>query len=303
MMAEQVQQRTDLQDLRCDKNFAGPSVTSVEDSVGLSASAIRTQLGRLQSSSTFAASCRLVAFLRFVVDETVGGRSASLKEAVIGFTVYERDPPYDPRIDSTVRVEARRLRRKLKEYYDTEGRSDPVKIDLPTGRYIPSFTLNEYDNWVNDPRDPDSRGRPTPDHASRPKAAIIIMPFLAMCNNSVDEVLADGLTDDLTFAVAQMDRLQVTSFSAAFQYKGRAYSIPEIAGAFGVDAVLQGTVRRDGKTVRVTVEVSNSEGFVVWSARFNSFDSELASLREKIAQTVLTSVHFQKPACWRSLRD
>src|ERR1700754_124042 len=95
--------------------------------------AIRKQIDRLQRSLVFAGSDRLMRFLQFVEDETLKGEGGSLKEAVIGNAVYGRDPPYDPRIDSTVRVEARRLRRKLDEYYEGEGRSDPVRISLPRG--------------------------------------------------------------------------------------------------------------------------------------------------------------------------
>ena len=85
---------------------------------------VREQLDKLQRSATFAGSSRLLALLRFLIDETLDGRGSSIKEAVIGNAVYGREPPYDPRIDFTVRVEARRLRRKLNEYYESEGQHD-----------------------------------------------------------------------------------------------------------------------------------------------------------------------------------
>ena len=74
-----------------------------------------------------------------MVETALNGEAASLKELIIGNAVYGRSPPYDPRIDSTVRVEARRLRRKLQEYYSLEGKRDPVAISVPTGAYVPIF--------------------------------------------------------------------------------------------------------------------------------------------------------------------
>ena len=103
------------------------------------AASIRAALDRLKASQTFSGSDRLYAFLAFIVEETLAGRGASLKEAVIGNEVYSRGTAYDPRIDSAVRVEARRLRRKLEDYYRAEGVGDDVRIDMPTGRYMPAL--------------------------------------------------------------------------------------------------------------------------------------------------------------------
>lgn len=64
----------------------------------------------------------------------------------------------------------------------------------------------------------------------------------------------------------------------------------ETAAELGVDALIQGTVRRTGGRLRVTVEVSNTRGFVVWSDRFDAADEELVALEEKIAATVLNRV-------------
>ena len=55
--------------------------------------------------------------------------------------VFDRPSSFDPRTDTIVRVEARRLRSKLKEYYEGEGRGDSVRIDFPKGSYVPTFVL------------------------------------------------------------------------------------------------------------------------------------------------------------------
>src|SRR5580700_11760365 len=92
----------------------------------LSERAIREQLSRLLESSIFVNSHRLGRFLRFTLDTTLAGQAGTLKEYLIGTEVYDRKPPYHPSSDSIVRSEARRLRNKLKQYYESDGKSDSV---------------------------------------------------------------------------------------------------------------------------------------------------------------------------------
>jgi hypothetical protein len=101
--------------------------------------AIREQLSRIVESTVFAQSERLGRFLRFTIEMTLAGSGDQLKEYLIGTEVYDRKPPYHPNIDSIVRSEARRLRGKLKEYYESAGRNDPVFIYYRIGSYTPVF--------------------------------------------------------------------------------------------------------------------------------------------------------------------
>jgi Tol biopolymer transport system component len=82
-------------------------------------------------------------FLRFVVERTIDGETDCLKESVIGVQVFDREIGYDPKTDSIVRVEARRLRNKLFEYQRQNGAEDPLWILLPKGGYVPEFVPRE----------------------------------------------------------------------------------------------------------------------------------------------------------------
>ncbi len=116
--------------------------TRVGDGVlpdGVGPEDIRVNLEILLKSPIFSRSRRLGAFLRFVVEESLAGRSDELKEYLIGIEVFHRQKSYDPRTDPIVRVEAGRLREKLAEYYSNEGAKHPVHIELPKGRYSPAF--------------------------------------------------------------------------------------------------------------------------------------------------------------------
>lgn len=252
-----------------------------------SRAAVSRQLEKLSRSDVFRDSERLLDFLRFIVEETIGGRGPSLKEAVIGNAVYGRDPPYDPRIDSTVRVEARRLRRKLEEYYAGEGEADPVKISLPIGTYIPVFTEQTGD-----------AGRASEKKAASgifekgTGAAIAIMPFRALTRAPDDENFADGLTDELAFALGRAPGLRIAARGITLQYKDKGYSPAQLATELKVDAVLHGTIRSDHETLRVTIEASDPAGFIVWSDRFDAPNTERLRLQEAISTTILSRVRF-----------
>ena len=104
---------------------------------------IRAELEKVVRSAEFLRRPQLQRFLNFVVEEQLAGRGAQLKEYVLGVGVFGRPADFDPRLDSLVRVEARRLRAALEKYYDDEGRSDPIKIELQKGSYLPSFVHRE----------------------------------------------------------------------------------------------------------------------------------------------------------------
>ncbi len=99
----------------------------------------RAQLERLLASAALAGSTRLRRFLSFTVERALAGDGQPLKEYTVGIEVFDRGSDYDPRIDSIVRVEARRLRARLDEYYRGAGSGDPVIIRIPRGGYTPVF--------------------------------------------------------------------------------------------------------------------------------------------------------------------
>jgi eukaryotic-like serine/threonine-protein kinase len=109
------------------------------DPVADSGEAIRKQLDRMLSSATFQGASRSRALLRFLVEETLSGRSERLKEYTLGAEVLGKGDAFDPRTDPIVRAEASRLRNRLDRYYASEGRSDALLIELPKGAYVPQF--------------------------------------------------------------------------------------------------------------------------------------------------------------------
>jgi len=107
------------------------------------AAAIRAQVEKILASKPFLNAERLKRFLRFIVDQTLQGQADRLKEYLIATEVFDRKDTFDPRLHSIVRVEATNLRSKLKEYYENEGATEPVLIDLAKGRYAVAFRLRK----------------------------------------------------------------------------------------------------------------------------------------------------------------
>src|SRR6266545_3289645 len=100
---------------------------------------VLAQLNRILADARFAASERNSRFLRYVVERTLAGKAAEIKEIVIATELYGRSGDYDPKADSIVRVEASRLRSKLHSYYTEQGAQDPIRITIPKGTYVPQF--------------------------------------------------------------------------------------------------------------------------------------------------------------------
>ena len=100
---------------------------------------VRAHARRVLDSESFSKAHSLRRFLAYVVDETLAGRADTLKEYAIGVEVFGRGEGFDPRADTIVRVQARRLRSKLEQYYAVAGHPDGIAIHVPTGSYLPHF--------------------------------------------------------------------------------------------------------------------------------------------------------------------
>jgi PAS domain S-box-containing protein len=100
---------------------------------------IRAALERMAASESFQTCPRLAAFLRFVIEATLRGESAHLKGYTIAVEAFGRRGDFDPQQDPIVRVEAARLRRVIQHYYAGSGAAEFLVIDVPRGRYVPTF--------------------------------------------------------------------------------------------------------------------------------------------------------------------
>lgn len=109
-----------------------------------STEAVRAAVDRISRSKLFSKSRQLVRLLEYCVERTLEGQADRLKETVLGIEVFDRGADFDPRIDPIVRVDARRLRRKLDQYYASEGEGGCLRIFFDSGGYAPRFVESAF---------------------------------------------------------------------------------------------------------------------------------------------------------------
>jgi hypothetical protein len=125
-----------------------------QGSAPLAEERVREELDRVLTSHEFRSSKRSQDFLRYVVDHTLAGRGDTLKERTIGMEVFGRPASYDPSDDATVRVKAGEVRKRLGLYYSDQGAQDPIRIELPSGTYVPEFHAAAPKPQVPSPPEP-----------------------------------------------------------------------------------------------------------------------------------------------------
>jgi len=242
--------------------------------------AVRDALEKVLRSRAFFFSKRHRSFLRYVVDGTLAGRAHSLKEIVIGLDVFARDlDGFDPRRDSIVRVEARRLRKKLDKYYATEGRLDPVEIGLAAGSYVPTF----------------SRREPAKARAAAP--LLIVLP-LRMPGDGEACGWSIGLAEQLVDRLGSLDFVRVMAPFATTKVRD-----PELIDALrsdhGIDYVIEGSVTRVGSSLRCAMFLSATiDHLRLWSqtcdfdlkASGDGASDILFQIQDYIADTVAGAV-------------
>ena len=251
----------------------------------LTPEAIHSQLERILQSAEFRASDKQRKFLRFVVGETLTDRSSQLKGYTIAVAVYGRPDGFDPQVDPIVRVEAGRLRRALDHYYLTAGINDPVCIKIPKGSYVPTF------DTVRETPSGDKTRLSKPDGRTLTTGpSIAVMPLTNLTGDREQDYFVDGLTEELTAEIMRCQDFQVIASQSAMPFKGRNVDPREVGRELGVQFLLQGGVRRDSKTIKVTIQLlDTSSAEQIWgeSYRRDQTAADLISVQEEIAHRVI----------------
>jgi hypothetical protein len=115
-----------------------------------SRSELLEQLERIVRSKHFRNSKRYPTFLRFVVEQTLAGKTEGLKERTLGVDVFARPSHYDTNEDPIVRVTAGEIRKRIAQYYQEPGHGEELRIDLPLGSYVPHFPFRSRSMTIFD---------------------------------------------------------------------------------------------------------------------------------------------------------
>lgn len=198
---------------------------------------INGQMERMLASKLFKGSRRLSRFLRFTVEQTLAGDRDRLKEYCIGLEVFEKPESFDPRMDSIVRVMARRLRILVNTYYQTDGRDDTVEIHFDSGSYVPSFRTRVPGESVNASTEPQLLVVRADSGVIREVADCLAMS--SATRTELDSAVAQ-LSGGLGGGLASYDQNQVDAGLLAFyvapQFKDRIVDALSSVGAEVVSA-------------------------------------------------------------------
>jgi serine/threonine-protein kinase len=262
-----------LADSRDSKDASSATIPAAE---------VQDQLNHILASSEFRRSTRLQRFLRLAVERSLAGEIDQMKEYIVGREVFDRGADYDPNVDSIVRVEAQRLRRKLREYYQTHGRKDPILITFPSGTYVPVFSRAAHPEPAGIALETErvvTLVRPNP-------RTVAVLPFANLSPEPEQEYFCDGVTEDIISAISSIPQLQVIGRTSLFSLK-RIEDPHEIAVRLGAGTIVQGSVRKSGELLRVSARIIDSgTRRVRWSQVFDRKTSDVFSIENEIARSI-----------------
>ncbi|MBV8573351.1 MAG: hypothetical protein JO319_22240, partial [Acidobacteriaceae bacterium] len=194
--------------------------------------------------------------------------------------VFDRDSDYDPNIDAIVRVQAGRLRAKLKAYYDEgAGKDDPILIALRPGSYVPIF------RWLDS--QPRNQRQETGAAVQAVGKCIAVLPFVNMSPEPEQDYFCDGISEEIINCLTHVQGLKVIARTSAFQFKHASVDIREVGQRLGADLVIEGSVRKAGDQLRITAQAVQTEsGCHLWSETFRREAKDVFAIQEQIAEAV-----------------
>lgn len=286
---------------------------------------VRDELQRVLASPYFASAGRGREFLRYAVEETLAGRGDRLKGYTIAVDVFGRSAAFNASTDPLVRVEARRVRRRLAEYYSTVGRENPVRIDLPLGGYVAAFALTPRSArprgqrrptprrralWIgnavaaalatvaigislwprSDPPGSAGASRPTVVDLGAPGTPVPRIAVTAFANLSGSTDLDDFVTGMTEETMIQLSRFGVpVTLRHALLGSGQTGASDEPHIAY----LLTGSVRREAELIRISPRLLDAaSGAQVWTASFDERlgPDERMSIQERVATRVAATL-------------
>ncbi len=274
--------------------------------------AARAELERLLASEGFVNSDRLTRFLRFTVEKTLAGEGDQLKEYLLGVEVFDRGATFDPRMDPIVRVEARRLRAKLEEYYAGAGRADEVRIVCRKGSYAPVFEANSkpicvltvpmYKRvayvvlvlgfaWWAWSR---TGGRAEP-------VSIVVAPMDAIDGHQVPNQLADGIAEALSIELSRDPAWNVVAWPNVVRYRRdhrevRQRPMKQVARELRAEVVVVLSVEiSDGRARVNTILLGPKSGYNYksWGRSYERSTTDALAMEQELARVIAEELRLQ----------
>ncbi|MEE8332562.1 MAG: adenylate/guanylate cyclase domain-containing protein [Alphaproteobacteria bacterium] len=169
---------------------------------------------------------------------------------------------------------------KIEASFDDLGDQKLKNIERPTRVYRVQLGTEESVGHT------ESGPLPLPD-----KPSIAVLPFENMSGDAEQEFFADGITEDILTELSRFHELFVISRTSAFKYKGKAINIPEVARELGVQYVAEGSVRKAGDRVRVTIQLIDAEtDRHIWAERYDRKLEDIFAIQDEISQAIVATL-------------
>jgi TolB-like protein len=265
------------------------STIEASNTIGLfSAEQIHMQIQRIFLCPAFSVSDILRRFLSYIVDETLYGRSNTIKEYTIAVNVLNKPPSFKPQHDAIVRIHAGRLRRALNYYYKEQGIGDEIEITVPKGTYVPVFG-----NMQIAETKPDAEETPELQKDSNDSVTIAILPFKTFEKDKSKLSFADSLGQQLSAEFGKFPDFSVIAYYTTQQLSTKNKGIHELASDYGAQYIVTGNVHFESKRLRVAVQLTETHnGAQVWTELYsrNYSSSNLFELEDDIITNIIAAL-------------
>ncbi len=139
--------------------------------------------------------------------------------------------------------------------------------------------------------------RPKPTTSSPERLSIAVLPFVNMSGNPENEYFSDGISEELLNVLARNPALRVAARTSSFAFKDQQMEVPEIARELNVEAVLEGSVRRQADQVRITAQLIDAEsGFHLWSGTYDRNLKDIFATQDEIAAAITSALQLELSA-------
>jgi len=293
---------------------------------------VRDHLKDVFASKAFAGSKRAQDFLQLIVEHALAGRLDNLRERMLGAEMFGRSIDYDTANDAVVRVKASEVRRKLAQYYHETTKPPLVRIELPSGSYVPKFHWASPSVSLTGPDSGDDPAPPTEaiaapavtfrrrrvlagtlaglaliaaigyigfkvwgrGSASEPEHhAIAVLPLQNLSGDPSQDYFADSMTEELIADLGQVSASRVISRTSTMTYKGTTKGLPQIARELGVDTVVEGSVLRQGNQVRITAQLIDAmTDHHLWARSYVRNLNDVLTLQDEVARTIADQIRI-----------
>ena len=283
---------------RGPKTRTGPNPSHDGPRRKVSAEAIREQLSRMLASALFSGAERMSRFLEHVVEAHLAGKPEELKQYAVGLAVFDRDADFDTRTDPIVRVEAGRLRDKIREYYDTVGKDDPIWLGLRERGYRPLVRERQSQSATEAPLPAHVK---TVETSAAQAPTVTVLPFVDLSPDGSQRYFCRALTDQITNVIAKARLLKTVGRTSAEKLAESNHMIPSIGEKTNADAVLEGSAQQAGDRLRVRVQlISVATGVDLWADQYDCEVHDIFAIQDHITQQVLEGLRKTLlPPCLR----